>query len=55
MLASAMRTVLATALRQDLDQVDFGRRRFRLRPGGSRHALEAAGRSFLKGAMVSTP
>ena len=42
-------SVLVAGLRQDLDQVDFGRRRFRLRPGESRHALQSAGRSFLEG------
>jgi hypothetical protein len=47
--ASPIRSVLTASLRQDLDQVDFGRRRFRLRPGASRHALQSAGQSFLEG------
>ncbi|MFC7220953.1 DUF1702 family protein, partial [Streptomyces polyrhachis] len=36
-------------LRQDLDQVDFGVRRFRLRPGPARRRLEDSGRAFLEG------
>lgn len=47
--ASPILSVLTAGLRQDLDQVDFGRRRFRLRSGASRHALQSAGRSFLEG------
>lgn len=48
-------SVLTSCLRQDLEEVDFGRRRFRLRPGVSRHVLESAGRSFLEGfnALIS--
>jgi hypothetical protein len=48
--------VFTAALRQDFDQVDLGRRRFRLRSGVSRGVLESAGRSFLEGynALVST-
>lgn len=49
MRASPIHSVLIAGLRQDLNQVDFGRRRFRLRPGASRHALQSAGRSFLEG------
>jgi hypothetical protein len=40
---------MTAALRQDLDQIDLGRRRFRLRPGAARGVLESAGRSFLEG------
>lgn len=36
-------------LRQDMAQVDFGLRRFRLRPGPARQTLESAGRAFLTG------
>lgn len=36
-------------IRQDMAQVDFGRRRFRLRPGPARHTLESAGRAFITG------
>lgn len=36
-------------LRQDMAQVDFGLRRFRLRPGPARQILELAGRAFLTG------
>jgi hypothetical protein len=46
---SPIRGVLASGLRQDLNEVDFGRRRFRLRPGNSRNVLESSGRSFLEG------
>ena len=49
MSISPVSRTLATVLRQDLDQVNLGRRRFRLRPGIARHALESAGRSFLEG------
>jgi len=51
------RRVLAMVLRQDLAQVDFGSRRFRLRTGKARGVLEEAGRSFLAGfnAAVSIP
>jgi len=56
MSVSPASRALAAVLRQDHDQVDLGRRRFRLRPGGARHALESAGRSFLEGfnALVAT-
>lgn len=49
--------MLAKLLRQDLAQVDFGTRRFRLRTGIARDVLEEAGRSFLTGfnAAVSVP
>src|SRR5262249_20124946 len=40
-------------LRQDFDQVDFGRRRFRLRAGDSRHVLESAAVAFLTGLNAS--
>lgn len=45
------------ALGQELDQVDFGRRRFRLRTGPARDTLERAGRAFLEGfnAAVAYP
>lgn len=36
-------------LRQDLETVDFGRRRFRLRGGPARKQLEDSGRAFLEG------
>jgi hypothetical protein len=49
MSVSPFYSVLTSGLRQDLDEVDFGRRRFRLRPRASRHVLESAGRSFLEG------
>jgi hypothetical protein len=49
MRASPIQTALTAGLRQNLDQIDFGRHRFRLRPGPSRHALQSAGRSFLEG------
>lgn len=51
------RRVLANALSQDLDQVDFGLRRFRLRNGPAREILEHSGRSFLEGfnAALSRP
>lgn len=50
-----VRSVFAPALRQHFDVIDFGRRRFRLRPGSSRLVLESAGRSFLAGsnALIS--
>lgn len=40
-------------LRQDMSEVDFGRRRFRLRPGPARDILESAGRAFLTGLNAS--
>lgn len=49
MRVSLARSVLTASLRQDFDQVDFGRRRFRLRSGAARHALQSAGWSFLEG------
>jgi hypothetical protein len=54
---SPARRLLTTLLQQDLAQVDFGVRRFRLRPGNARGILEQAGRSFLEGfnAAVSMP
>lgn len=36
-------------LRRDLSEVDFGRRRFRLRGGPARERLETSGRAFLEG------
>lgn len=49
-----MSTTLASRLlRQDFDQVDFGRRRFRLRAGESRNILESAGVAFLTGLNAS--
>ncbi|WP_406631186.1 DUF1702 family protein [Amycolatopsis sp. WGS_07] len=45
--------IVARALRQDLRQADFGRRRFRLRPGPAREVLEASGRAFLIGLNAS--
>lgn len=39
----------ARLLRQDLGQVDFGVRRFRLREGPARGKLEDSGRAFLEG------
>ncbi|WP_162834296.1 DUF1702 family protein [Amycolatopsis circi] len=45
--------IVARALRQDLRQVDFGLRRFRLRPGPARGVLESAGRAFLTGLNAS--
>lgn len=56
-VVSPTRRVLIALLRQDLEQVDFGTRRFRLRSGKARGVLEEAGRSFLKGfnAAVSMP
>ncbi|WP_134662212.1 MULTISPECIES: DUF1702 family protein [unclassified Amycolatopsis] len=45
--------VVARALRQDMRQVDFGLRRFRLRPGPARGVLEASGRAFLTGLNAS--
>ncbi|MBA8824991.1 hypothetical protein FHX42_002338 [Saccharopolyspora lacisalsi] len=36
-------------LRQNYDQVDFGVRRFRLRPGPARQRLESAARAFVDG------
>lgn len=40
---------LAALLRQDYAQVDFGLRRFRLRPGNARRVLESSARAFLDG------
>ncbi|MGH3829138.1 MAG: DUF1702 family protein [Pseudonocardiaceae bacterium] len=56
MNVSPIHRVLTSGLRQDFDEVDFGRRRFRLRPGASRPVLESSGRSFLEGfnALIST-
>jgi len=45
--------VIAGLLRQDAGQVDFGQRRFRLRSGPARHALESAARAFLAGLNAS--
>ncbi|MFE0023250.1 DUF1702 family protein [Amycolatopsis sp. NPDC059021] len=45
--------VAARLLRQDMGQVDFGPRRFRLRPGPARGVLESAGRAFLTGLNAS--
>ncbi|WP_409465055.1 DUF1702 family protein [Amycolatopsis sp. GA6-003] len=45
--------VLARALRQHPRQVDFGLRRFRLRPGPARGVLESSGRAFLTGLNAS--
>lgn len=36
-------------LRQDMAEADFGRRRFRLRPGPARETLESSARAFLTG------
>jgi hypothetical protein len=56
-VVSPTRRLLVALLRQDLEQVDFGTRRFRLRSGNARGVLEEAGRSFLRGfnAAVSMP
>ncbi|MDN3295967.1 DUF1702 family protein [Streptomyces ficellus] len=44
-----MRRVVIPLLRQDTAQVDFGVRRFRLRPGPARGILQAAAQAFLCG------
>ncbi|MEV3988940.1 DUF1702 family protein [Streptomyces sp. NPDC049837] len=44
-----LRRVVIPLLRQDTAQVDFGVRRFRLRPGPARGTLQAAGQAFLHG------
>ncbi|MFC8914492.1 DUF1702 family protein [Streptomyces sp. NPDC047821] len=44
-----LRRVVIPLLRQDTAQVDFGVRRFRLRPGPARAVLQAAGLAFLRG------
>ncbi|MET9428709.1 DUF1702 family protein [Streptomyces sp. NPDC003036] len=44
-----LRRVVIPLLRQDTAQVDFGVRRFRLRPGPARDILQAAGQAFLTG------
>ncbi|ORT55441.1 DUF1702 family protein [Streptomyces sp. CB03238] len=44
-----LRRVVIPLLRQDTAQVDFGVRRFRLRPGPARDILQAAGQAFLCG------
>ncbi|WP_280923670.1 DUF1702 family protein [Streptomyces roseochromogenus] len=44
-----LRSRAARLLRQDMRQVDFGARRFRLRSGPSRQRLEDSGRAFLEG------
>ncbi|MEV6908417.1 DUF1702 family protein [Amycolatopsis sp. NPDC051071] len=46
-------SVVAWLSRQDMAQADFGRRRFRLRPGPARGVLESAGRAFLTGLNAS--
>ncbi|MFV2118590.1 DUF1702 family protein [Streptomyces sp. Act-28] len=44
-----LRPLLVPLLRQDPAQVDFGVRRFRLRPGPARGVLQRAGEAFLTG------
>ncbi|MEV5878819.1 DUF1702 family protein [Streptomyces sp. NPDC052101] len=44
-----LRSRAARLLQQDMRQVDFGARRFRLRPGPARQRLEDSGRAFLEG------
>ncbi|GAA2506667.1 DUF1702 family protein [Streptomyces gobitricini] len=44
-----LRRVVIPLLRQDTAQIDFGVRRFRLRPGPARDILQAAGQAFLCG------
>lgn len=44
-----LRSRAVRLLRQDMRQVDFGLRRFRLRSGPARNRLEDSGRAFLEG------